>query len=286
MELMNRRLINRMADKTDFENVKEKVIELLAKTKSTKQQNKQIISAISGRLSGSTQSVNPGMKGPNGKKVNRRMSYTPIPNAGVKGKDDTTLEVQAYLNMLNPNSVEYSSNLQPKKTLKKQTSFSSQMDNNEDLSVSDINAFLEGEIEVEQINQIKNQIKRQGSISMEIQELLSSNNEELKTQTQMADYNFTVSNPTGMKKVVRRSSNCSVNSAVSQKEEIIVEMEKEGDNDSDDESSDDSDGENEVVQKIDGIEGKLQKSVKNLTEQIDHINTQVEDLFKKLNNID
>jgi hypothetical protein len=37
MELMNRRLINRMADKTDFENVKEKVIEILAKTKSTKQ---------------------------------------------------------------------------------------------------------------------------------------------------------------------------------------------------------------------------------------------------------
>lgn len=225
------------------------------------------------------------MKGPNGKKVNRRMSYTPIPNAGGKGKDDTTLEVQAYLNMLNPNSVEYSSNLQPKKTLKKQTSFNSQMDNNEDLSVSDINAFLEGEIEVEQINQIKNQIKRQGSISMEIQELISSNIEEQKTQTQMADYNFTVSNPTVMKKVVRRSSNCSVNSAVSQKEEIIVETEKEGD-DSDDESSDDSDGENEVVQKIDGIEGKLQKSVKNLTEQIDYINTQVEDLFKKLNNMD
>jgi len=37
MELMNRRLLNKMADKNDLEDIKEKVIELINKSKSSRQ---------------------------------------------------------------------------------------------------------------------------------------------------------------------------------------------------------------------------------------------------------
>ena len=65
MELMNRRLLNKMADKNDLEDIKEKVIELINKSKSNRQQNKKVISAIT--------TLNPQI-GSGGKKVNRRMS--------------------------------------------------------------------------------------------------------------------------------------------------------------------------------------------------------------------
>lgn len=65
MELMNRKLSNKMADKNDLEDIREKVIEIINKTKSIKQHNKKIINAIS--------TTNPHL-GLNGKKVHRRMS--------------------------------------------------------------------------------------------------------------------------------------------------------------------------------------------------------------------
>jgi len=47
MELMNKRLINKMAIKTDLEDVKEKVIEIMNKTRNNKVYNKKMIKAIS-----------------------------------------------------------------------------------------------------------------------------------------------------------------------------------------------------------------------------------------------
>lgn len=67
---MNRKILSKMAEKTELENVKEKVIELINKNKVAKHVSKKISDAISTRFQ------NMDLKG----KISRRMSFTPMSN--------------------------------------------------------------------------------------------------------------------------------------------------------------------------------------------------------------
>lgn len=82
------------------------------------------------------------------------------------------------------------------------------------------------------------------------------------------------------KKVSKRNSlesNLSINSNDKVENKIEEESEK---------SSDDSECEDEVVQKIDGIESNFKKAVKNLTQQIDTIELEITKLNNKVDTID
>jgi hypothetical protein len=70
---MNRKMISKYADKTDLENIKEKVIKLLNNSKVNNHVTAKISAKISNNIAGN---IGNSFKS----KVNRRMSFTPINN--------------------------------------------------------------------------------------------------------------------------------------------------------------------------------------------------------------